>query len=105
MRFFKLGETDSYTVIHFLYYTGFPIIVHKSIEFGKAMKVKAVLARMDIIPSNFNAEAFNSPFAIIKGLFLGTIYFIISMLIWRFICELLIILFRYFESNTKKSDL
>lgn len=105
MRFFKLGETDSYTVIHFLYYTGLPVIAHKSIEFGKAMKVKTVLARMDFIPSNFNAEAFNSPFTIIKGLFLGTLCFVISMLLWRFICELLIILFRYFESNTKKNDL
>jgi len=35
------------------------------------------------------------------GIFCGIIFFIISVFIWKLVCELLLIMFRFFETNTK----
>jgi hypothetical protein len=35
------------------------------------------------------------------GIFGGMIFFIISVYIWKLVCELLLIMFRFFETNTK----
>lgn len=38
----------------------------------------------------------------VSGALLGVLSFILLLIIWKIICELLIILFRYFERNMNK---
>lgn len=105
-EFFKLGENDVFSIVHFLYFIGFPIILFKAFQFGKAIKLqsivnKAQMGNINIDPRNFNMYGITL-FDSIKGFIGGIIYFVVIIIVWKLICELLFVFFRYFESNTKK---
>lgn len=104
MGFFKLGEIDSHTATHFLYYGGFPIILFKAIQFGKAIKLQSAVNDLAF----GKGVQVNLPQGIegggIKGFILGVFYFFIVVFIWKYVCELLYILFKYFESNIKEGE-
>lgn len=112
MEFFKLGENDGKSIMHFLYYIGFPVIFYKAIEFGKSIRMQGIVGKLQNMQlNNFgfgNTQQINifkgSALGNIKAVIFGIIYFIIICIIWKFICELLLIIIRYFESNTNKEE-
>lgn len=104
--FFRLGENDIFSIVHFLYYIGFPIILFKAFQFGKQMKIQSVINKanmgdISINPNNLNmisATWFDS----FKGFIGGIVFFVVIIIAWKLICELIYVFFRYFESNTRK---
>lgn len=104
--FFRLGENDICSIVHFLYYIGFPIILFKAFQFGKGIKLQSVVNKVgmgtiSLNPTNLNllgATWFDS----LKGWIGGAVYFVVIIAAWKLICELIFVLFRYFESNTRK---
>lgn len=104
--FFRLGENDIFSIAHFLYYIGFPIILFKAFQFGKEMKLQSVVNKVgmgtiSINPTNLNMFGVTW-FDSLKGLIGGAVYFVVIILAWKLICELILVFFRYFESNTRK---
>lgn len=104
--FFRLGENDIFSIVHFLYYIGFPIILFKAFQFGKVIKLQSVANKIGMGSININPTNFNmfgvTWFDSLKGFIGGAVYFVISIIAWRLICELIFVFFRYFESNTRK---
>lgn len=104
--FFRLGENDVFSIVHFLYYIGFPIILFKAFQFGKAIKLQSIATKIGIGSININQANFKmfSPtwFDSFKGFISGLLYLIVILIAWKLICELILIFFRYFEGNTKK---
>ncbi|MFL0247212.1 hypothetical protein [Candidatus Clostridium stratigraminis] len=105
-EFFRLGENDVFSIVHFLYYMGFPIILFKAFQFGKAIKLQSIvnkvgMGNVNIDPSNFNMYGITW-FDSFKGFIGGIIYFVVIIIIWKLICELIFVLFKFFESNTRK---
>ncbi len=108
MGLFKLGESDAYTVTHFLYYIGMPIVAYKAIQFGKAVNMQKAMSKGFSGIQNGNIEsavqqALEGPSVSISSIFLGMLYFFIVLIIWKLVCELILIAFKYFESNTKEN--
>lgn len=107
-EFFRLGENDVFSIVHFLYYIGFPIIIFKAFQFGKAMKLQSIVNKVGMGTININPTNFNM-YGItwldsFKGLIGGVVYFVVIIVAWKLICELIYVLFRYFESNTRKNN-
>lgn len=104
MGFLKLGESDAYTVTHFLYYIGMPVVAYKAIQFGKDTNLKKAIREGASVIRNGNIEqVIDGPSVYVSAVFLGILYLFIVMIIWKFICELILIAFKYFESNTKEN--
>jgi hypothetical protein len=104
--FFRLGENDIFSIVHFLYYIGFPIILFKAFQFGKEMKLQGVVNKIGVGTIKINPTNLNmfgvTWFDSLKDLIGGAVYFVVIIIAWKLICELIFVFFRYFESNTRK---
>lgn len=104
MGLFKLGESDAYTVTHFLYYAGIPFIGYKAIQFGKDVNLKKAVSKGILAVQNGNIERMmKGPSVYGSSIFLAILYLFIVLIIWKLVCELILIAFKYFESNTKEN--
>jgi Na+/H+-translocating membrane pyrophosphatase len=100
-----LGKTTSYKAITILFYVGIISILVKSILIGKITSVyttydKPIEFMRDGVMWHSSVRADNVPL----GIFLGILSFIIFVVIWKVICELLIIIFRGFEVYIEKNQ-
>ncbi|SHH81757.1 DUF4282 domain-containing protein [Desulfosporosinus lacus] len=104
MSFFKLGEMVSYKAISILFYVGFIPLIAQSYMLGKNIYETNTYSKSIQVNQNgqiwlTGQEVNNIPLGILGGL----VSFIVTMIIWKIICELLIIVFRYFEAGTNKN--
>ncbi len=98
-KIFKFGEITSKTLVTILFYTGILPIIYQSIEFGKTVYLNNFV---EITVKNGDwytgKEINNLPL----GIFQGVIVFLISIIIWKVICEIIFIMVRYFEINSRQ---
>ncbi len=99
--FTNFGEITSKKAIAILFYLGtFPIITN-SYLFGKEIYLshqyeQQIVARINGTNHYTSRIVNNTPLGILSGI----IAFIIIFFIWKIICELALIFFRYFENNS-----
>lgn len=104
MTFFKLGKMVSHKAISILFYVGFIPLIAQSYTLGKNIYKTNTYSQSIQLNQNGPAmftgrEVNNAPLGILGGL----ISFVVMVVIWKIICELLIILFRYFEADMNKN--
>ncbi len=97
------GNITAQKAITVLFYLVCIPLFISSIMFGKYIYLtkkyfKDISYMQDGVKWFTQSEVNNLPLAI----FLASIYFVFSLLIWKIICELLIIIFRCFETYTQK---
>ena len=96
--FFTLGKlTVSYTVEK-IFYIGILFIAYKAYLFGKIIYMTHTYSKMSSYLVNGQRliiHANNLPLGIIGSL----LFFIVSLIIWKLVCELLIKFFSYFENK------
>ncbi len=98
------GNITAKRALAILFYLGLAPFFISSILFGKYIYVtnqytKDILYSENGIQIHTGAVVNNLPL----GVFLGVVYFIFGVLIWKIICELLIIIFRCFETYVEKN--
>lgn len=95
-NFFTLGKLSVSYVMHKIFYIGILIIAYKAYIFGKTIYLTHTYAKWipDARFGNQIIDVNNTPLAILGFI----VYLVVVLIIWKFICELLIKFFSYFES-------
>ena len=102
----KFGETTAKDVISALFFIGLLPLLYGSVLFGKylylnSMYSKSISFIRDGTQYYTPVEVNNLPL----GIFGGLIFFILIVLVWKIVCELLIIIFRAIETYTHKNKI
>ena len=102
-NFFKLGNLNSIKAISILFYAGLIPLIVQSYIIGKYIYLtNTYMSSVNTIRDGqtwlTGQEVNNAPL----GLLGGVVSFVVQLVIWKMVCELLIIFFRYFEMNTKR---
>lgn len=101
-KIFKFGEISSKVLITVLFYTGIIPIIHKSIAFGKTVYLSNTYQRTVKVGDYYTEKEVNN---LLLGVFEGLVLFIVLVIFWKVVCELLYIIIRYFEKpNDNKED-
>ncbi|MCX7923105.1 MAG: DUF4282 domain-containing protein [Clostridia bacterium] len=100
---FKFGEITAQKALSILFFLGLFPLLFAAIIFGKYLYIANTYMKGIWFIQNgqkmyTETMANNLPL----GVFGGLIFFIISVLVWKVTCELLIIIFRAIETYTKK---
>ena len=104
-KFLKLGNLSVHKIITMLMYIGILPIFVKSYSIGKAIYLTHTYTKMvSYMEGGQNWYTDRRVNNIYLGMLSGIIYFVIYIIIWKLICELLLVLFRYFESRNKNID-
>lgn len=90
------GRIEAVTLISILFYTGIIPIVFKSIGFGKNVFLNNTYQIIVKEGEWFTGKEVNN---LSLGIFQGILHFIISIIIWKIVCEILLIILRYFEGK------
>lgn len=98
--FFSLGKTSVKKVISCLFFIGFIPVVYSSYSFGMFMYTantynKVISEKNNILVT----ESANNWFI---GLVGGIIAFVFYVILWKVICELLLLIFTYLENRINK---
>lgn len=99
------GEIPAKKCISILFYLGILPLFYSTIIFGRYIYLsnkylKDIWFLQDGKQAFTQTEVNNLPL----GVFLGILFFIFGILIWKIICELLIIIFRCFEVYVEKNS-
>jgi hypothetical protein len=97
--FFTLGKLSISYVIQKIFYLGTIFIAFKAYLFGKGIYLTHTYIKDISYYENgqhwyTSTEAQNTPLAILGFI----VFFIVVLIMWKFICELLVKFFSYFES-------
>lgn len=97
--FFTLGQLSVSYVMHKIFYLGTIFIAYKAYLFRKGIYLSRTY--MKNVPNVQNSERWytyaefnNMPLAMLEFI----LFLIVVLVMWKFICELLIKFFSYFES-------
>lgn len=101
---FRFGETTAKKAVSLLFYLGLLPLLFSSILFGKYLYLsntylKDIWLMQDGQKMYTNKEVSNLPL----GIFGGFLSYIVIVLVWKVICELLIIIFSAIETYTHKN--
>lgn len=70
------------------------------------MKLQSVVNKIGMGTISLNPANLNlvgaTWFDALKGWIGGVVYFVVIIIVWKLICELILVFFRYYESNTRK---
>ena len=99
---FNLEKRSSIEVLSLVYKVGMIPLLYKAYLFGRYLYLNNTYEKGFTFLQDgqtwFSSKPVNNaPLGIVGGI----IFFIISIFIWKLGCELFLIMFRYFESNTK----
>ncbi|MDO0824642.1 hypothetical protein [Desulfosporosinus nitroreducens] len=99
---FILGKTTSFRAITILFYMGLIPLIVPSYFLGNFIYLTNTY--FEEVQSIYNGQPIlsfqdinNAPLGVLGGV----VTFVVLSILWKVLCELLIILFRYFESNTQ----
>ncbi|TCZ68559.1 hypothetical protein E0485_24330 [Paenibacillus albiflavus] len=93
-KIFKFGRIPANTLLTILFYTGILPIMYQAFVFGRKVYLNNFI-QTQVKEGNWyiGKEINNLPLGVLQGV----IVFIISIIIWKVICELILIVVRYFE--------
>ena len=101
--FLSLGKWSVNRIIHYLFYAGMIPIAFQAYTFGKFLYLNNTYLKGASYIQDGQQVYTDYPVPHAPLGFFGAIaFFIVGLLIWKLTCELLLIMFRFFESNTKK---
>ncbi|WBW97100.1 hypothetical protein [Oceanirhabdus sp. W0125-5] len=102
--FRKFGVISAKNAIEILFYLGiFPILM-KAIAYGKVMYLSHMYEKeISFIENGMRHYTYRMVNNLPLGIFTGILYFVFGVLIWKIICELLIMIFRCFETYVEKN--
>ncbi|WP_113671563.1 hypothetical protein [Vallitalea guaymasensis] len=101
--FLSLGKMTVSNVIHKIFYIGMIIAAYKSYMFAKVIYMTCTYEKMVRHIEGRNMYSYtsrtvnNAPLAVLGFI----IYFIVILILWKLICELLLKFFTFFESHNK----
>ncbi|EGW39470.1 hypothetical protein DOT_2523 [Desulfosporosinus sp. OT] len=104
MYVFIFGKITSFRAITILFYFGLLPLIVPSFYMGNFIYLTNTYSTE--IQTSFNGQlmsTFQDVNNVPLGVIGGVVTFIILSIIWKMVCELLIILFKYFETNTQKN--
>lgn len=94
-KWFTFGHIPAIHLVTLLFYTGLIPIVYKAIAFGKSTSLQHTI--MKTVPDGrgmyTGIEVPNASLGILYGL----LAFAIGVVVWKVVCEILLIVLRYFE--------
>lgn len=104
MNIFILGKITSFRAITILFYFGLLPLIVPSFYMGNFIYLTNTYSTP--IETSFNGQpisTFQDVNNVPMGVIGGVVTFIILSILWKMVCELLIILFKYFETDTRKN--
>lgn len=101
-KVFQIGEIPSKILITILFYTGFIPILYKSVLFGKTVYLTHTYQKTIKVGDWYTGEEVNN---LPLGIFQGVILFLIAVVIWKVVCEIIFIVVRYFEKSINEGVL
>ncbi|GMQ61562.1 hypothetical protein [Vallitalea maricola] len=102
-NFLSLGKMTVSNVIHKIFYIGALIVAYKSFMFARVIYITCTYEKMVRHIEGRNTYSYtsttvnNAPLAVLGFI----IYFIVILILWKLICELLLKFFTYFELQDK----
>lgn len=100
-KIFGFGHLSSRFLIALFFYTGIIPIVYQCVVFGKQVYATHFVETTVKEGDWYTGKTINDlPITI----FQGTVAFLVSIVMWKVICELLLIVVRYFETKSKCRD-
>lgn len=98
-KIFRFGSLSSRVLITILFYTGIIPIFYQSVAFGKQVYASHFVQTTVKEGDWYTGKTINDlPISV----FQGTVAFLVSIVMWKVICELLLIIVRYFEIKNKR---
>ncbi len=95
--FFNLGKTSVKSIISCLFYVGFIPMAYFAYSFGNFMYRTHLYNKVISVKNNVTiAESANNW---VIGLVGGIISFVFYIILWKIICELLLLIFSYLEKR------
>ncbi|WP_143042151.1 hypothetical protein [Paenibacillus sp. PDC88] len=104
INWFALGESDSKQLVTWVFYAGLAIALYYSYIFGKAISVllPTTITESTGFHTYSSVEAPNYALGMIGGI----LFFFVCMIIWKLLCELLLLVFEslriYIDSKKMK---
>ncbi|GMQ58672.1 hypothetical protein AN1V17_30670 [Vallitalea sediminicola] len=101
LNFLSLGKMTVSNVIHKIFYIGMLIVAYKAYMFARVIYMTCTYEKMVRHFAGNNTYSYtsmtvnNAPLAILGFI----ICFIVILILWKLICELLLKFFTYFESQ------
>lgn len=100
-KIYQFGEISSKLLISLLFYTGIIPILYKSTAFGKSVYLHNTYETTIRVGDYYTGkEVNNQPL----GVFAGVVFFLIAIIIWKIVCELIFIIIRYFEQFNRGTN-
>ncbi|MFT9493397.1 hypothetical protein [Anaerosolibacter sp.] len=103
-KFLSLKKESALNLLQRLFYIGIITLFFSSIWIGKYIAI--------LFPSQYQVPAaepgwytFETGPNVLRGIFMGACLFIISIAIWKIICQILLIILEAFESYTHQKNL
>lgn len=96
-----LGKMKPAMLITALFYTGIIGVIYFAFQFGKYISIKNAAMKTAVIDQGFNQEIANNT---ILGFFAGVMCFLALLIIWKVVCEFLLLIFNalYVYVNRKE---
>lgn len=102
-KFFSLGKTSVKRLISWLFYIGFLPVAYLSYSFGSFIYATNMYNK--VISEKNNILVTESANNWIVGIIGGIIAFIFYIVLWKIICELLLLIFTYLENRIKQNEI
>ena len=104
--FYKFGETTAKKAISALFFIGLLPLLFTSILFGNYLYLTNMYSKSISFMRDgqkwYTSEQVNN---LPLGFLGGFVFFIVIVLVWKILCELLIIIFRAIETYTQKNKI
>ncbi|MDR3599480.1 MAG: hypothetical protein P4L49_03190 [Desulfosporosinus sp.] len=101
---FIFGKISAFRAITIIFYLGLLPLIIPSFYMGNFIYLYSTYSTQ--IETSLNGQpvsTFQDVNNVPLGVIGGVVTFIILSVLWKMVCELLIILFKYFETNTQKN--
>jgi hypothetical protein len=103
---FNFGETTAKRAVSILFFLGLFPMLYKSIFFGRYLYLtNSYLKSISFLQNGQNVHSGYLVNNLPLGILGGFVLFIVMVLMWKVLCELLIIIFRAIETYTEKNKI
>ncbi|NGZ76949.1 hypothetical protein [Saccharibacillus alkalitolerans] len=98
-NYFEFGRRSALEIVRTLFYAGTLPILYFAYQFGKGFALKHPIQSMVRQSDNFYTGVERPGW--ILGFIMGAAALIVMAILWKAICEMLLIALRYFERGTR----
>lgn len=96
--FFEFGRKSALELVRTLFYAGLLPILYAAYRFGKMFALMHPIQGMSLQSDGFYAGSERPGW--ILGLIAGGTALIVAVIVWKAVCEMLLVALRYFERGT-----